>query len=112
MRAAASKSNPSRSGAKNNPGARRRFKLWLGFMIIFIVWASYHFISLSGDIEDKNLQLAETLETQTKMEQNLSQIKYEVNRLKDPEYIGQLARKKFGLYKPGETPIHKSSDGN
>jgi cell division protein DivIC len=46
--------------------------------------------------------------------QSLDQLEYELNRLKDPEYIGQIAMKKYGLYKPGEIPVRvsESETGN
>ncbi|AWB42824.1 septation ring formation regulator EzrA [Paenibacillus sp. CAA11] len=112
MRAAASRSGQNSRNSKDNSGAKRRLKLWLAVVIIFIGWAIYMFIAQSGDIHEKSLQLAQTKQNLTISEQNLEQMKYEINRLKDPEYIGQIARKKYGLYQPWEIPIHKAADGN
>jgi cell division protein DivIC len=93
-------------------GARRRLRLWLGFVILFVGWAGYVLYSQTSELNVKSTQLSEVRAEEMATQENLKQIKYEINRLNDPEYIGQLARKKYGLYKPGETPIRKSTDGN
>lgn len=89
-------------------GARRRIRLWLGFMIVFLGWAGYTFISQSGEMNVKAQQLEERRASMTTATQSLEQLKYEINRLQDPEYIGQIAMKKYGLYKPGEIPVRVS----
>lgn len=91
---------------KKVTGARRRIMLWLAFMICFTGWAGYTFINQSTQMADKSAKLQEIKVTQTKTEQALEELKQEVGRLQDPEYIGQIARKKYGMYLPGETPIY------
>ncbi|MNJ49947.1 Cell division protein FtsL [compost metagenome] len=107
MHKATSSSN-QKGQASNNAGARRRIRLWGGFMIIFLGWAGYIFISQSGEIGVKSQQLEERRASMTATTQSLDQLKYEINRLQDPEYIGQIAMKKYGLYKPGEIPVRVS----
>ncbi|MDU5947168.1 MAG: septum formation initiator family protein, partial [Paenibacillus macerans] len=62
----------------------------------------------SEEIGEKSQQLAKTQASGKQTEESLNQLKYEVNRLQDPEYIGQIAMKKYGLYKPGEIPVRVS----
>ncbi|WP_178020530.1 septum formation initiator family protein [uncultured Paenibacillus sp.] len=101
-------SNKSQSSGNGSAFAKRRLRLWMGFMILFLGWAGYTFISQAGDIGGKSQQLAERQAAKAASEQDLNQLKYEINRLNDPEYIGQIAMKKYGLYKPGEIPVRVS----
>ncbi|GAB6992568.1 FtsB family cell division protein [Paenibacillus pini] len=89
-----------------NAGARRRLMIWLSFMVVFVVWGGYTFIAQLGQMADKSAVLEKNQSAAAAVKQSENQLSYEVNRLHDPEYIGQLARKNFGWYKPGETPIH------
>lgn len=108
MRESAAQSNTKKQNAAKSVGARRRLRIWLTFMILFMGWASYTYIAQSGEIGDKSHQLAERQASKEQHEQTLEQLKYEINRLKDPEYIGQIAMKKYGLFKPGEIPLRIS----
>ncbi|WP_435923262.1 FtsB family cell division protein [Paenibacillus sp. DYY-L-2] len=105
-----SRVNEKNTTAKSpkSTGARRRIRLWMGFMAVFIGWACYTYIAQSGEIGAKADQLAQQQATKEENEQILNQLKYELNRLQDPEYIGQIAMKKYGLYKPGEIPVRVS----
>lgn len=82
------------------------------FMVVFMIWAGHTFISQSGEIGRKSEQLAEREATKEAAEKSLNQLNYELDRLKDPEYIGQIAMKKYGLYKPGEIPVRISDSGS
>ncbi|MBQ4901658.1 septum formation initiator family protein [Paenibacillus sp. Marseille-P2973] len=108
MRDVAAKTNNMKQNAVKSVGARRRIRLWTCFMVLFVGWAGYTYIAQSGEIGNKSLQLSERQASKEANEQTLNQLKYELNRLKDPEYIGQIAMKKYGLYKPGEIPVRIS----
>lgn len=110
MRAAAVTDQRGKGSSKY--GAKRRLRMWLCFVLIFVVWAIYIMYTQSVELTHQVKQLAGASAQQQASQTNLDQMKYEVKRLQDPEYIGQIARKKYGLYKPGETPILKSSNGN
>ncbi|MNJ39248.1 FtsB family cell division protein [Paenibacillus fonticola] len=114
MHGAKSSSNPKSQASNQRAGARRRIRLWAGFMIVFLGWAGYTFITQSGEIGVKSQQLDERRTEMTAAEQSLGQLEYEISRLQDPEYIGQIAMKKYGLYKPGEVPVRvtESPAGN
>ncbi|ANS76370.1 septation ring formation regulator EzrA [Paenibacillus yonginensis] len=109
---AAAAANQRERKTNSNAGAKRRLRLWFCFIILFVGWAGYAFYSQSSELHEKSKQLADIRAKEQATKDSLNQIKYEINRLNDPEYIGQLARKKYGLYKPGETPIRKSTGGN
>ncbi|WP_438348300.1 FtsB family cell division protein [Paenibacillus sp. FA6] len=86
-------------------GGRRRLVIWMCFMIFFLGWAGYTLMNQRSQIADINMELVKKERTQAESDQSVLQLEYEVNRLQDPEYIGQLARKDYGLYRPEETPI-------
>ena len=92
-------------------GARRRLMLWLTFVAVFAIWSGYTFLVQNAQISDKSSYLAKQQGSKQETQQQLEQLKYEVSRLKDPEYIGQLARKK-GYYLPEETPIQVEESGS
>jgi cell division protein DivIC len=92
-------------------GAKRRLMLWMTFMIVFVIWAGYTFLVQTAQISDKSSHLATQQASKEDTLKKLEQLKYEVSRLNDPEYIGQLARKK-GYYLPEETPIQVEESGN
>ncbi|MCM3130773.1 septum formation initiator family protein [Paenibacillus provencensis] len=87
-------------------GARRRIMLWLTFMVCFTGWAVYTFYSQSVQMADKSAKLEQATKINAEAQKEKTELSNEVERLKDPEYIGQLARKKYGMFMPGETPIY------
>ncbi|GAB6928031.1 hypothetical protein JCM10914A_20140 [Paenibacillus sp. JCM 10914] len=88
-----------------NKGARRRVKIFLAIMALFLVWAGSTLWSQNDRIRNQNEALEQKQGEYKTVELSLNQIRHEVERLQDPEYIGQVARKKFRLYLPNETPI-------
>lgn len=86
------KKSPANQG--KSAGARRRLMIWLTFVTCFAIWAGYTFLVQNAQISDKSSYLAQQQTSKQDTKQQLEQLKYEVSRLKDPEYIGQLARKK------------------
>ncbi|MHA0857621.1 FtsB family cell division protein [Paenibacillus sp. CMAA1364] len=86
-------------------GGRRRLAIWIGFMVLFLSWAGYTLVNQMSQIADMDTQLVEKGQVQAELDKTVSQLEHEVNRLQDPEYIGQLARKDYGLFRPEETPI-------
>ncbi|QWU16345.1 cell division protein DivIC [Paenibacillus sophorae] len=86
-------------------GAKRRKLIWIALMVIFFSWAGYIFFAQSALISDKSQELARKQQSSKQVNDSLNQLKYEVSRLNDNEYIGQLARKWFNIYPKGEVPI-------
>lgn len=87
-------------------GARRRLKLLLFVMVIFMSWAAYTLFTQYGQMSDRSSQLREADKKLTDAVVKSELLKQEIIRLNDPEYIGQIARKEQGMGYPGEKPIH------
>ncbi|MFI2858940.1 septum formation initiator family protein [Paenibacillus sp. JSM ZJ436] len=88
-----------------NAGAKRRKRLYAVVMLSFVVWAGITLYSQYGQIQSTSSALAEKQGEERAVKAALKELNLEVERLQDPEYIGQMARKKFGLYPPNEVPI-------
>jgi len=86
-------------------GTKRRKFIWILFVTVFLGWAGITFFAQSALIADKKDELSKKQATNESVTKSLSQLKYEVSRLNDDEYIGQLARKWYNIYPEGETPI-------
>ncbi|WP_410512970.1 septum formation initiator family protein [Paenibacillus sp. BR2-3] len=86
-------------------GAKRRKFIWFLVVAVFFGWAGFIFFAQSALIADKRDELAKKQESNENVTKSLTQLKYEVSRLNDDEYIGQLARKWYNIYPEGELPI-------
>ncbi|WP_379137033.1 septum formation initiator family protein [Paenibacillus sp. sgz500958] len=86
-------------------GAKRRRFIWFVCVALFFSWAGYTFFSQSVLLADKQEELAKKQASNDNVSKSLLQLKYEVSRLNDDEYIGQLARKWYNIYPEGEKPI-------
>lgn len=80
-------------------------------MAVFFGWAGFTFFAQSAAIADKSEQLARKTESNESVTASLNQLRYEVSRLNDDEYIGQLARKWYNMYPAGELPIRTEQSG-
>lgn len=87
-------------------GARRRLKLLLFVVALFMCWALYIFVTQYGQISARSSQLNEVNKKLADAETKSIQLQQQVVRLNDPEYISQIARKEQGLGIPGEIPIN------
>jgi cell division protein DivIC len=86
-------------------GTKRRLKIWLMFVVLFMGWALYTFVTQlnhQGQAEDKLAAAKLKINEATKQSEDLA---LEVKRLNDPEYIGLKATQDFGMVKKGERPI-------
>jgi len=86
-------------------GAKRRRFIWFAAVVVFCGWAGFIFFAQSALIADKKDELAKKQEKYENVKKSELQLKYEVARLNDKEYIGQLARKWYNIYPEGEKPI-------
>lgn len=100
--AAEEKRNHSTASAT---GAKRRRFMWILFVALFFGWAGYTYFDQSAVIADKSDELVKKQKISQDVKTSLNQLKYELSRLNDDEYIGQLARKWYNIYPRGETPI-------
>lgn len=85
--------------------AKRRFKIWMVFIVFFMGWAGY---TLFGQLQQQNAttQKLSTVQEQIELTRLESEaLRQQVERLNDPEYISQLATKEQGMVKEGEQQI-------
>lgn len=68
-------------------------------------WAVYVLISQFGQIGEHNGQLEEANRKLAEAQAKNEDLRLQIARLNDDEYIGQIARKEYGLGLPGEVPI-------
>lgn len=93
--------NPSSSHA----GSKRRLKLWLMFVILFMGWALYTFATQVSHQSQAEEKLAAAKNKITETNKQSDALALEVKRLNDPEYIGLKATQELGMVKKGERPI-------
>jgi len=88
---------------RKKSAARKRIRLVSIFVLALSAWAG---VTAWGQSEKFNEKMAIVNQLQAELQQveRLNeQLKQEVDRLNDPEYREELARKDFYLAKPGET---------
>jgi cell division protein DivIC len=90
-------------------GAKRRFKVRNILLVGFALWAAYTFLF----VQSPNIQRLE--EEQARLQDELSQtqavnqeLENKVQLLQNPDYIAEVARKKYMMIKPGETLFMES----
>lgn len=86
-------------------GARRRLKLLLIVMVMFLSWAAYTLANQYSQLSDRRAELQEADKRLADARTKNESLQMEIDRLNDPEYIGQIARKEQGMGLPGELPI-------
>ena len=88
-------------------GARKRIRLWMMFMVIFFGWGIYTLFHQTLEVADQRVQLQEKEKQHQEVQEQRNLLQQEIAKLNDPEYIGQIARKKQDMYLPGEVPIRR-----
>lgn len=86
-------------------GTKRRLKIWFFFIALFMAWALYTLFSQMDNQGRAELKLSVAQNKITAVTQQMDDLKLQVARLNDKEYIGQLATKEQGMLKKGETLI-------
>lgn len=86
-------------------GVRRRLKLLLFVMVIFMSWAAYVLITQHGTMSDRESDLREATKKLSDVNVQTEALKQEIVKLHDKEYISELARKEQGYGYPGEIPL-------
>lgn len=86
-------------------GVRRRLKLLLFVMVIFMSWAAYVLISQHGMMSDRESDLREANKKLSDANVQSETLKKEMVKLHDKEYISEIARKEQGYGYPGEIPL-------
>jgi cell division protein DivIC len=88
-----------------NTGTKRRFKLWMMFIVLFMGWAAYTIYGQSQLKEATNVKLADIQKQLDAATQESASLNRQIERLNDQEYIKQLATKELGMVKQGEQQI-------
>jgi len=90
-------------------GAKRRFKFRNLLLVGFAVWAAYTFLFVQSPniqrLEDEQQRLNAEISQTEAVNQDLEK---KVQQLQDPDYIAEVARKKYMMIKPGETLFMES----
>ncbi|WP_229750727.1 FtsB family cell division protein [Paenibacillus nasutitermitis] len=91
-------------------GTKRRLRLWIIVIALFMGWASYTFISQLERQGQSELKIAEAQQKLDAATTQINDLKAQVAKLNDKEYIGQLATKEQGMVKKGEQQIEVIED--
>lgn len=100
-----------RTSSNRQQSGKKRLRLWAILMVALFSWAGLTFFSQSGAIANKASQLEASEGVKAKSEAKLSEVQAEIKRLQDPEYISEIARKEYNMYKPEEIPIKVTGEG-
>lgn len=94
----------SASATPASVGVRRRLKLLLLVVGLFMSWAGYTVFAQEQEKADRIRELREVERQLQEVRETNAALRREIERLNDPEYIGQIARQQ-GMGLPGEQPI-------
>ena len=81
---------------------RRRLAIWFNVCTIFASWAAIQLLQQTEKIAEKQSELEQAqmkLHQTTEMKQELQA---KIERLHDPEYVDELARKEYYMTREGE----------
>ncbi|MCM3635875.1 FtsB family cell division protein [Paenibacillus camelliae] len=92
-------------GKSVQAATKRRLKIWLFLIVLFMGWAVYTVINQMYQKDHLNEQLLSLEANRDVMEQKLQELENKVMLLNDPEYMSQLATKEQGLVREGEQQI-------
>lgn len=87
-------------------GVRRRLKLLLFVMVIFMSWAIYVLVTQQGQMGDRANDLRDANKKLSDATVQNDALKKQIVQLNDREYVEEIARKEQGLGYPGEVPMH------
>lgn len=104
---AGKKPKPTKSKAQSqpvrplHPSVKRRRLIWLGCMVVFIIWAAAQSVIQQMRIWDQEKELANKQRQLTQAYEQQKILNQEVQKLKSEDYMLELAHK-MGYGKPGE----------
>lgn len=84
-------------------GARRRIRLFLMLILAFVGWALMMVFQQAAVADEKLEKLAELEARMVEVREKNEQLKLEIIRLNDPEYIEQRAKADYQMVRDGET---------
>ncbi|PTX55250.1 cell division protein DivIC [Melghirimyces profundicolus] len=101
-------SQPSQTGREISkvrrplaPNVRRRRWVWLIVMVLFFLWSGTQLVVQAGELESRKAALAAEKEKLVQLKEENRDLKKDIDRLQNEEYLYELARK-MGYKKPGE----------
>jgi cell division protein DivIC len=99
------------SPAQPNKGAKRRKRALYFCVLFFLVWAVPTFFTQWSKLNVKAAEMQALQGQLSQLQQTNEQMKREVERLNDKEYVQQKIRTEIHWYMPGETifPSPKSN---
>lgn len=95
------RTRPNKQESSHRNG-RRRLTIWFFVCTVFLAWAVIQLLQQTEKIAEKQNELAQAelkLQQTTEMKQELED---EIERLHDPEYVEELARKEYYMTREGE----------
>lgn len=84
-------------------GARRRIRLFLLVIFAFVGWALMMVFQQEAVAEEKWRKIEQLEARMVQVQEKNEQLKLEIIRLNDPEYIEQRARADYHMVRDGET---------
>ncbi|AZN38921.1 FtsB family cell division protein [Paenibacillus albus] len=93
------------SAAASYAGTKRRLRIWFIFVALFMGWALYTLLTQLVRQGDAETKLASATKQIEEAQKQVKDLKLQVTRLSDKEYIGQLATKEQGMVGKGEKQI-------
>ncbi|TCP52725.1 cell division protein DivIC [Tumebacillus sp. BK434] len=89
---------------KPSPRSKRKWNIRNLFLFAFLTWAGYVFFFVQAPDIDRLKQEQQKLGTEIQQMKVTNQdLKAKIEQLNDPDYIAELARKKYLMVKDGET---------
>ena len=83
-------------------GRKRRKRLMAILLASLLIWAGLTWFDQQTTLLVKQDELKKIQQVHDQLNLENEELQYEVNRLHDPDYIAEIARKDYHLSKPGE----------
>lgn len=83
-------------------GQKRRKRLLALIVIPFCIWAGFTWYDQQAVLLAKKEEKVKVQQTFDQVKLENEELKYQVNKLNDNDYIAELARRDYHLSKPGE----------
>lgn len=96
-------SQPKSNQSSTSRATRRRLRFLFLAMLCFLGWAGMKLWDQYGTVQTKAAKVQELESKLESLKYDNEQLKLQLIRLDDPEYIEQLLRKELHMTKQGET---------
>lgn len=96
-----------RGSEATSVGSKRRMRFYMAGVVIFACWALYTLINQEFSMNSESQRLSDAKAQKVATQAQMDDLKQEIERLSDPEYIGQLASQQ-GMTRDGEKIIQSA----